>query len=69
MLPFIFGYIFILIIWAALSALAIKQVALYAYNTDTLSRGLTILYIILSIALAFNGMRILLSLNFESLFV
>ncbi len=69
MLPFIFGYIFILIIWAALSALAIKQVSLYAAKTDRLSRILTFVYVIVSIILAFNGFRVLLSLNLTNLFV
>lgn len=68
MWPFILVYVFILIIWAIMSFVAIQQVYAYAYKSDGLSRNLTILYVIISILLAFNGLRILFSIPFDHLF-
>ncbi|MBI4836345.1 MAG: hypothetical protein HY817_03725 [Candidatus Abawacabacteria bacterium] len=68
MLPFIIAYLLILIIWAVLSSIAIRQVYQNAYQTDRLSRNLTIIYIVISIFLAINGLRILMSLDLTRLF-
>lgn len=46
-----------------MSFIAIQHVYTYAYNTDRLSRNLTLIYILISIALAINGMRVLLSIQ------
>ncbi len=68
MWPFILAYILILVVWAVMSFIAIQQVYAYAYKSDGLSRNLTILYVVISIMLAFNGLRILFTIHFDQLF-
>ena len=69
MLPFIIAYILIVAIWGALSLLAVRQVYQYVYRTDKLSRTITMVYLIASLAIAINGFRLLLALNFDQLFL
>lgn len=68
MWPFILAYVFILVIWAVMSFIAIQQVYTHAYKTDGLSRNLTVMYVIISILLAANGLRILFNLQLDQLF-
>ncbi len=63
MWPYILAYVLILVVWSIMSFIAIQHVYTYAYKTDRLSRNLTLIYIVISIALAINGMRVLLSIQ------
>ena len=69
MLTAIIAYLLLLAIWSALSWIAIRQVYQNAHETDHLSRHITLVYIVISILLALNGLRILLGLHFEQLFI
>lgn len=69
MLTAIIAYLLLLAIWSALSWIAIRQVYQHAHETDRLSRHITVVYIVISIFLALNGLRILLGLHFEQLFI
>lgn len=69
MLPAVIAYLLLLVVWGALSWIAVRQVYQHAHETDKLSRNLTMIYIVLSILLALNGLRILLSLRLDQLFI
>lgn len=65
MLPFIVAYLLILIVWGGLSLFAVKQVYEYAYRTDAFSRIITIIYLLISLFIAIDGLRILLLSNLD----
>ncbi len=67
MLTLVLIYSGIVLIWGILSVIAIQQVYSYAYKTDTLSRSLTYIYIVVGILLVINGFRMLLTLNIDQL--